>query len=87
MSKLRGVSILGGTVELADGTTVSLGTDALADIKALRATEIQEINSQNHFRVYAPEVEYLLERLLMKQDAIVQQLQLITDTEIEHNGN
>ena len=84
---VKTVSISGGQVSIAGTTVVSLGTDALADIKALRATEIQEINSQNHFRVYAPEVEYLLERLLMKQDAIVQQLQLITDTEIEHNGN
>jgi hypothetical protein len=54
MSKLRGVSILGGTVSISGTNAVSLGTDALADIKALRATEILERDDLNHFRVHDP---------------------------------
>ena len=61
---------------------VSLGSDALDDIKALRADEIQERNAQNHFRTYDPILEKLVLELVGEIKQIRHQLEIITGEEI-----
>lgn len=87
MSNIRGVSILGGTVTatLSGTSTVSVSgfeSDAITQLKNIRADEIQERNAQNHFRTYDPILEKLVLELVGEIKQIRHQLEIITGEEI-----
>ena len=82
MSNIRGVRILGGTVSVSGTSTVSIGgfeSDAITQLKNIRADEIQLRNNQNHFRVVNASDEDIQLQILENLKEINQNIKILIE--------